>query len=250
MLHVDIHGDSGTPVVLLHGMPTEPDHLVPLARALSGSHRTLLVHLPGYGKSPPLPAPYSVERCRELIEEALAAQGVDAATLIGFSGGAWHGIGLALRGKLRVEKLVSLGGLAGLDAEQQAAFHGFAAALRAGQDLRPVAPGQFLASDFAASHPEAVAGVTSWLDAIAPADLAAELDATADAPDQRPRLAELAMPILCRAGELDAAVPPQASRSIVEGVQHGTLQLVPGKGHALLYEDFDATVRAVREFVG
>ncbi len=250
MLHVDIQGDLGSPVVLLHGMPTRPDHLAPLARELSGSHRTFVVHLPGYGKSPPLPAPYSMERCRELIEETLASHGVHEATLIGFSGGAWHAIGLALRGKLRVGRIVSLAGLAGLDPEHQAAFHGFAEALRAGQDLHPVAPGQFLSADFAASHPAAVAGVTSWLDAIASADLAAELDAAADAADQRPRLGELAMPVLCRAGELDAAVPAEASRTIAEGVRHGTLQIVPGAGHALLYEDFDGTVRAVREFVG
>lgn len=250
MLHVDIQGDSGAPVVLLHGMPTRPDHLAPLARELSSSHRTFLVHLPGYGKSPALPAPYSVDRCRELVEETLAAQGVREATLVGFSGGAWHAIGLALRGKLRVEKLVALAGLAGLDPEHQAAFHGFADALRAGQDLRPVAPGQFLSADFAAAHPDAVAGVTSWIEAIAPADLAAELDATADAPDQRPRLGELAMPVLCRAGELDAAVPVQASRAIAGSVQHGTLEVVEGKGHALLYEDFDATAAAVHKFVG
>jgi len=250
MLHIDVQGDSGTPVVLLHGMPTQPEHTAPLARELSGSHCTLVVHLPGYGNSPPLPAPYSVDRCRELIEEALAAQGVHEATLVGFSGGAWHAIGLALRGKLRVQKLVLLAGLAGFDPEHQAAFRGFADALRSGQDLRPVAPQQFLAADFAAAHPDAVAGVTSWIDAIAPADLAAELDAAAEAPDQRPCLGELAMPVLCRAGELDAAVPTQASRAIAESVQKGTLQIVPGVAHALLYEDFEATAAAVREFVG
>jgi hypothetical protein len=54
MLHVDLQGESGSPVVLLHGMPTRPDHLAPLARELSGSHRTLLVHLLGCVHDPSL----------------------------------------------------------------------------------------------------------------------------------------------------------------------------------------------------
>ncbi len=250
MIHIDIHGAQGSPIVLLHGTPTAPAHLVPLARELAGSHRALVVHLPGYGKSPPLPAPYDVARCHTLVEQALAAQGVTEATLIGFSGGAWNGIALALRGTLRVTRLVALAGVAGFDPEHRAGFHGFAAALRAGQDLHPIAPGRFLSSAFAASHPDAVEGVKAWLDAIAPGNLADELDAIADAPDMRPRLGELAMPVLCRVGELDVATPVALSRTIADGVPHGTLQIVPGAGHALLYEDFDATLEAIRTFVG
>jgi len=98
--------------------------------------------------------------------------------------------------------------------------------------------------------PGDVADVMSWLNATSPAVLAAELEAFAEAEDLRPRLRDLTIPILARVGEVDQAAPVAFSRDIVDSATHGMLQVVPGCGHAIFYEDREGTVEAVANFLG
>ncbi len=221
--------------------------LDPLAEALAPLHRVLVPHLPGYGKSPPLECPYSIARVGSLLEEALASRGVSECSIVGFSGGAYRALALALGATaLRVTSLVTLAGLAGYDEDVRAAFRMTARMLRNGADLRPMWLSRMTAPGFARKFPHHVAEVMAWLDAASHEVLAAEMDAFADAEDLRPKLASLQIPITARVGALDAATPPSFSAAIVQSVRNGHLQVVPGCGHALLYEDLPATVQAVQ----
>jgi 3-oxoadipate enol-lactonase len=236
-------------VALLHGTPTTVDALEPLARALEGRHRVLVVHLPGYGKSPPLDGRYDLARARAAVEDALLGLGAVDAALVGFSGGAYRALDLALGGRLRPARVVSLAGFAALDEAEQAGFRQFAAALRSGVDLHAIAPQRFLSPAFAASHPDACAAVTAWLDATAPELLAQELDAFAEAPSLLPRLGALRAPLLARVGQLDVAVPPAKSEALGRAVPGALVEVVPEFGHALLLEDAEGTVASVSSFL-
>jgi 3-oxoadipate enol-lactonase len=152
---------------------------------------------------------------------------------------------VAQRGVLKVERVVSLGGLAELPAEAKAGFRGFAAALRAGQSLDGVATQRFLSPAFATEHPDACARVEGWMHATTPENLARELDAMADAPSLLEGLASFEGTLVARVGELDVAVPPALSEAMVSKARNGTLQVVPGVGHALLEEDRQGTLVAV-----
>ena len=55
--------------------------------------------------------------------------------------------------------------------------------------------------------------------------------------------------MLARVGELDLAAPVAHSRAIASAALRGELQIVPGKGHALLVEDEPDTMRAVASFL-
>ena len=68
-LHIEDRG-RGAPVVFLHGAPTTPAYLRPLAERLSRGFRTLLVHLPGYGDRPAL-RPYRMDQAHTRVEESL-----------------------------------------------------------------------------------------------------------------------------------------------------------------------------------
>jgi pimeloyl-ACP methyl ester carboxylesterase len=116
--------------------------------------------------------------------------------------------------------------------------------------VEPRLPERALSAAHAAAHPEHVAAVLAWLDWPTPEALAAELEAAANAEPVYDRLGELRIPLLARVGTLDVSAPPEISRRIVENVKGARLELVEGKGHALLFEDTEATVESIASFLG
>ncbi len=242
-LAIDVFGDDGPLVVLLNGTPVVPEHLTPLAQRLSTKYRAWHVHLPGYGRSPAL-LPYDLDESHRRVEETLIARGERAVHLVGFSGGAYRALALAARGRLEVRSLTLIAGYRGFTAEQRPGYRDYARLLREGADLSPALPGLML-SPAAQTNAAWVAHVTSWGGATSNLALAAELEAFADSPVID--VSAIEAPILARAGDLDAALPPSASREIGELAPRATVQVVPGKGHALLLEDFAATAAAILE---
>lgn len=242
VLHVDERG-SGSAVVLLHGSPTAPEHMAGLAERLSARWRVLLVHLPGYRRSSPL-EPYAMDHSHALVEEALGARGVRRAHVIGFSGGGYRAIALACRGALDVLSLVVLAGAANFEEDEKKGLTAYVGMLRAGVDPVPIVV-DIMLSPRGRENASSVADITSWCSAISAEDLARELEAFVGAPDLRPRLAELDIPILARVGSIDAASPPERSKRIAAVARRGWLEEVPGVGHALLREDFEATAASI-----
>lgn len=247
MIHIREAG-SGPAVLLLHGCPATTRGFERLVERLSPSRRVLVPDLPGYGVSPRLGGTYSLAGVEELLERELGARGISELAVVGHSAGAYRALSLALSGRVRVERVVSLSGVAGYDDDVRAGFRQFAAMVRDGVDLRAIwlprmaGPRLTDAGD--------VADVMAWRTATSPAVLSAELAAFAEAEDLRPRLRNLTIPVLARVGDLDQATPVPFSRDIADGASHGTLQVVPGCGHAIFYEDREGTAEAVANFLG
>jgi pimeloyl-ACP methyl ester carboxylesterase len=70
------------------------------------------------------------------------------------------------------------------------------------------------------------------------AQLIAQNQAVAERPDLRPVLARVRCPVLVACGEGDVLTPPALSEELVAGMPHARsrLQLVPGAGHLLTWE--------------
>jgi pimeloyl-ACP methyl ester carboxylesterase len=181
----------------------------------------------------------------DLLERELAVRGITKVAVVGHSAGAYRAFALALSGRITVTRVVSLGGMAGYDAPVRAAFRKFAGMVREGHDLRPMWLARMASPGFGENEPAGAAEVMSWILAAPPAVLADELDAFGEAEDLRPRLRDLAIPILARVGARDEAVPIAFSQDIVKNARRARLQIVAGCGHALFHEDRRATVEAV-----
>jgi 3-oxoadipate enol-lactonase len=244
---------SGRAVLMLHGAPSAPTDFDPVVLRLLTTRRVLLPDMPGYGKSPYEPN-LSIPRSVELIDQELISRGIEEVSVIGFSMGAWRALLLALDGKTRVNAIVTLGGVAGFDAEQAAMMKGFANVLRGTDSLRQpfleeTMTTRMLSPDSARTNPAAVAAATGWLDWPNPESLADELDSMAVTPPCYDRLSTLRIPVLARVGALDVATPVALSQRIVDAIPGARLEIVEGKGHALLLEDIDATIDSVVTFL-
>jgi pimeloyl-ACP methyl ester carboxylesterase len=103
-------GESGSPVVLLHGGGADSAKLsweeviAPLA---ASGHRVFAPDLPGSGDSDrPDAAPYTIPYFIEFVGQFLSAAGLERASLMGLSLGGSISLGVALRWPERVERLV------------------------------------------------------------------------------------------------------------------------------------------------
>ncbi len=243
-------GSGSSIVLLLHGVPSPAEELIPLARALADRHRVLVPDLPGYGDTPAGDPSYAaVTRC---LVEALSERGATKLRgIVGFSGGVLRALYLLLRGGIEADVLVSLGGLAGFDAAGRAQMQGFADLARADPSAmrsRPIIEmmsQRMLSPAWSTSHPQDIERVASWLTLTSPKDLADELEATGQAEDFGPELAKVRARLYARVGALDQACPVALSEALAAGVPNGRVEVVPECGHALLIEDAEATIDAV-----
>lgn len=101
----DVHGD-GMAVVLLHAGLTDSRLWEPQLSSFGKSHAVLRVDLPGFGNSPFEGNPVSF---RGAVREAMDAEGIDRAALVGVSLGGNTALQLTLDSPDRVSALVLVG---------------------------------------------------------------------------------------------------------------------------------------------
>ena len=249
MMYVEERG-SGPAVVLLHGTPSAPEDFEPLVAMLARDHRVLVPHLPGYGRTPPDSGPYSIDAVVARLERSLADAGVVRADFVAFSGGAYKAVAVALGGRVVVPRLVLFAPVVGFDPEVAQSYRDVAAAARSGAfDARPSWLGRMAAPGFASRDPAGAARVMGWLDAVPLSVLCDELVAAADAVDLRPRLGELACPVLVCAGTADNAVPIAWAEDVARSCRHGVLERIEGAGHALLVEAPERMAHLTADFL-
>ncbi len=248
-VRIQIQG-AGPAVVLLHGSPTTADVLAPVAEALAGKCRTFLVTTPGYGGTERLPAGATLLEGIEAIEQALLAAGVTEASFVGFSGGSWRALALAVRGKIRPLRLALVGAFASLPEAQRAGFRALGASLpQTGFTAAQLAPLMLSPRSLAARPEEALARYGRVLAETSLDVIGAELVAFANAPDVEPDLAGLRLPLLCRVGALDGSTPVPQSQSLAAIIADTKLEIVPDCGHDLFFEDPEATVASICGFL-
>lgn len=235
--------------MLVHGAPSAIHDYAPLVTALEADHRVIVPELPGYGKSPMLDGEYSFARVYDALETMLLEKGIRELSVVGFSLGGHHALAFAASTRVRVTSVVSLAGFAALNADDRAGIMGFVEMMSAPgaslqtPELRALLVQRFLAPPY---QTEANAKqIDTWVAATTPRALAVELATEARA-DIRALIAKLEVPVLARVGELDLAVPRHYSEEIATLCPHGRLEVAHGHGHALLLEQPDETIAAIR----
>jgi pimeloyl-ACP methyl ester carboxylesterase len=87
---------AAPPVVLVHGVGFGPETLVPIADALGGSGRAIVIARRGYGNRAELPPARTVDEHVADVIEVLDGTDVERAVIAGISGGATVALAMAL----------------------------------------------------------------------------------------------------------------------------------------------------------
>lgn len=218
--------------LLLHGHASS-ESLAPIAGSLSEHGHVHLDVRQGYDGTEALPnhAPHALA---ERIEEDYGAQG--PWVVVGHSYGAYLTLLLALRGRMSMEAAVCLAPLAHMTADELSMMPQAAEALAAGANLAE----SFLPLWFSARYREATPGladqVREWVVRSRPG-LVADLRATLQWEDLRPRLGSIGIPVLLRVGDEDVPTPVARAREIAEAIPAARLEVAEGRGHMLGMED-------------
>ena len=95
----------GPTVVLVHGLGSDAQHWMPVARDLARDHRVAFVELPGHGVSPMM-LPFGLEQATLALDRAIAEQTHEPVVLVGHSVGGLVAAAEALQAPHRVRALV------------------------------------------------------------------------------------------------------------------------------------------------
>jgi pimeloyl-ACP methyl ester carboxylesterase len=102
-------GDSGTPVVLVHGFIESADTWAPTARLLAADHRVYAIDLDGFGYTQRV-APYSTAHLTTQLLDFIGAMHLSRPVLVGHSSGAAVAAAAALRAPQSVGGVMFLDG--------------------------------------------------------------------------------------------------------------------------------------------
>jgi 3-oxoadipate enol-lactonase len=245
-------GPSAQTVLFLHGLGGGAESWRPQLDALSPMVRCLAWSMPGYGRSRSLPVT-TIASLAGAAVGLLDAVEVERAVVVGHSLGGFVAQELALSHPDRVERLVLVATTATLGAGPGSSWaEEFRAARLAPLDegrpmtelARTVVPG-LVGPDCPAP---VVRAATKLMGSIAPAAYRAALDAALGW-DGRERLATLAVPTLCLAGQLDSLTPPAAVGQLAELIADCRFVVLEGSGHLVPLERPEEVSRQLRSFL-
>lgn len=97
---------SGAPLILLHGNGEDGTYFAPHIAALARHFRVIALDTRGHGKSPRGSAPFTIGQFARDLRDFMDAQGIDKASLLGFSDGGNIALTFALEHPKRVDRLI------------------------------------------------------------------------------------------------------------------------------------------------
>ena len=108
-MYYEIHGegDSGEPLLVLHGAYMTIDAMGEVIPELAGERRVIAAELQGHGRTADIDRPFSYEQMADDAAALLDRLGVESADVFGFSMGGGVALQLAIRHPRAVRKLVA-----------------------------------------------------------------------------------------------------------------------------------------------
>lgn len=114
-------GETGKPLLLLHGWGGSTESWVPVVRDFKDHRRVYAIDFPGHGKTPEPPEPYSVTEFMQMTAELIRELGIEGCDIMAHSFGGRVALLLAATHPELVGKLV-LTGSAGLPPRRSAGY--------------------------------------------------------------------------------------------------------------------------------
>ena len=259
---IDI-GESGPPIVFIHGLSGAWVNWLENIPHFAQSHRVIAMDLPGFGHSPMPTDKISISGYGRIVDELLHTLGIERAVIVGNSMGGFIGVELALQFATRVEKLV-LVSAAGLSIEHQRNEPVLRALERLDNFLIYTGGWAATRSEVLTRRPrmrrQMMRLVAHRAEAL-PAPLIAEqvkgsgkpgfvpaLDALSDYPI-RERLGEIECPVLVVWGEDDRLVPVRDAYEFGRLIPHAQVEVWPQTGHVAMLERPVAFNALVERFI-
>jgi len=246
---------DGEPFLFIQGLGYDRRGFGPLPRLLSEDFRVILFDNRGVGDSDAPAGPYTVELLCSDAVAVLDAAGVESAHVFGVSLGGFIAQELALTHPDRVRKLVLASAAAGsvppshpMPTRGQEAFMRFQSMERE-EGLRLIVANS-LGDHGVEKRPELFEEIYAYRLERAPSIEAWQAQAYAGATfDAYERIPQIAAPTLVLQGGADTVIDPRNADILVERIPGARLELVPDRGHLMMWEEGELLAPIIREFL-
>lgn len=249
----EIRGD-GEPLVLVHGLAYDRFGWGRLPDLLAERFRVVLLDNRGVGESDAPPGPYTVREMAEDVVRVLDEAGIERTHLLGVSLGGYIAQEVALSWPERIERLVlcstAVGGPSAVPMPEstQQVFATYPTMEREA-GLRMFVENS-LGERGVRELPELVEEIFRYRLGHAPTVEAWAAQAAAGATYVNDdRVAQISAPTLVIAGDADVVVDPRNARLLAAAIPGARLELVPDRGHLLIWEDSERVAGLVTEFL-
>ncbi len=233
-------GGTGSPVVLLHGLPDDSSSWQEVAPELAAQFEVWVPDLPGTGKSA-LPAgnTLSMEGMADSLREALIAQGLSTITLVGHSMGGYVALAFLEKYPQMLNGLALVHSTAAADSnEKKEQRQKTVSLLRGGKKtayLKSMLEA-FFAPSFTQAHPEIIAEKLAQAERLPAETLAQYNEAMVARPARSELLRDLKIPVQWVLGEQDSILPPDPVLALVALPSLSFLSVYKEVGHGSMIE--------------
>ena len=230
----------GQTVLLIHGFPLCRRMWQPQVQSLvDAGCRVVAPDLPGFGDSPSLGPPWTMDLYGDAIIALLDRLGIEQVVAGGMSMGGYILLNLLDRFPKRVTAAIFIATRAGIDgpvAKERRTRLSQEVLEGKSQSVQEAFSGILFAPSTLSSRPELIREVGRWMTLPPPEGLAAGLIAMRDRPDYTDRLREFKQPSLVIGGVEDLAMGVDPVRHLVKHLPFAQLCLVPEAGHLVNLE--------------
>jgi 3-oxoadipate enol-lactonase len=245
---------AGEPLLFIHGLGYDRRGWGPLPALLADDFQVLLFDNRGVGESDVPEGPYAVSQMAADAVAVLDAAGVERAHVLGVSLGGYIAQDLALTYPERVRRLVLASTAPGGPRSHPMPQAGLEAFGRFPTMEREAGLRLMVESSLGAhgvrERPELVEEIVAYRLARAPTLAGWQAQAYAGATfDAYDRVPAIATPTLVLHGGADTVVDPRNAELLVELIPDTRVELVPDRGHLVVWEEAELLAPVVREFL-
>jgi pimeloyl-ACP methyl ester carboxylesterase len=238
-----LEGGKGAPLLVLHTAHGGGEWL-PYHAALARNFRVIAPDHPGFSRTPMIAGVDGVDDIAYLYSAMLDELGLDEVAVLGASFGGWVAAELALIDRARVRQLVLVNPI-GLRIPGEPIRDLFAMGQE--EKLEALFHDQHLARALFSGEPTIDQIMEGYRNSTAFAHYA--WDPFCCNPKLLRRLSRIAARTLVLLGEEDRLVPRAHGERYASDIPDATLKAIPAAGHALLFEEMEAGIAAIEQFL-
>ncbi|MBI3624381.1 alpha/beta hydrolase [Candidatus Saccharibacteria bacterium] len=243
LLTIYHRGGSGKPVVLLHGWGDSAQTFAALQATLSEDYDTVVLDLPGFGKTQAPTSTWGLTDYAQFVTKALQKLNISKPyALIGHSNGGAIAIKGLGQGLLHTDKLVLLSA-AGIRSEYRARKKVLRLAAKAAKAATAPLPRRL--RDRLRRRAYRTIGSDLFI-----AEHLQETFKRIVSDDVQSDARHIAIPTLLIYGEHDTATPPHYGKLFHQAIPDSQLIILPGAGHAIYQDKPEHVAYLIKEFLG
>lgn len=239
---------TGKPVLLIHGFPFHQGLWDGFSEKLTDQFRVITVDLPGFGKSPLLKSPFTIDHVAETLLDFLRDKSLNDVAIIGHSLGGYVALSMVKKNSKLFRALVLFHSTAYSDSAEKKESRMKVVDFVKKNGALPFTTG-FIPPLFAnPNHPaiEKVRNIAS--EASAEAVIGYSL-AMKDREEHVKTLESFENPTLFLAGKNDPGIPPESIIKQARHCQKPQIQILDDVAHMGMFEKPEATASEIKDFL-